>query len=419
MKYYFYSLLILGLLFTACSDKNDGFPEVDEGDEIAVYIKLDGMIQTRMDVEPSQSDSAATVYTAILYFLDDQEDPFCWRVRTVGANSTADLTVEELRAGAVFRVPEQATQVYVVANWNSCDSLENYADFPIGRIRLSQIQSTLLDINQIAYWKLADGTVTGNPLNPAAENNVYKIAMMDGTAPIREYNSNTQSGWAGGEGPVEGDWYAAVTVTPLVARLEWGTRWFAINASRYTLNEVYINNYYRMLPLTLNREGFLITHNGDVPARYTPGDPLFAYTDYRAMYIPFYYRVDRPDGADTGIRLEENRKFAFHTFGNTSPPEVILRFTDIYYRNTPDTRVPEGYAVIKFRDQATGEEITAFERNKIYKPYAYINDEYGRENGFRIEYATLPPTPEPTPDIELWVFLEIRDWVNVDIPSIL
>lgn len=205
----------------------------------------------------------------------------------------------------------------------------------------------------------------------------------------------------------------------MVVRLEWEIIWIAINANRYTLTDVFINNYYQNLPLSLYTEGFFITHNGDVAARYTAGNPSFAYTNYRAMYNPIYYITQNTNDTDTGITAGNGRVFAFHVFGNTPPPELVVRFTDITYRTDPDVIVPEGYATIRFYDQNTNEPIPGFERNKIYKPYQYINDDCGVQNGFRIEYSPLPPTPNPAPDVDIIVYLVVEDWVNVDINAVL
>lgn len=148
--------------------------------------------------------------------MDNQADPACISIYKAGADETAGITIEELRAGASLSVPNSASQVYVVGNWNSCDDVGNYADFPQETgVRLSEIRSTVLNINQVAYWALADGTTTGDISGPMQNNEVYRIAVMDGKAPIQEYNSTTQGAWTGGPGPVNGDFFLPVLHSPL------------------------------------------------------------------------------------------------------------------------------------------------------------------------------------------------------------
>ncbi|MCC8185943.1 MAG: hypothetical protein LIP08_00120 [Bacteroides sp.] len=397
MRTFLYSVLvILSLLGTSCSDNEPGnSSDIDLSVHQNVYLKLSTEIQTRLDAEPSQVGTSAPLYSAILYFLDDADDPLCWQVKKVGTDG--DISTEQFLEGAILGgIPVQVTQVYVVGNYNSSDAQGKDAPFPLtSGVTLSQIKATALDINQVAYWQLADGTSTASE---EEENIKTKISILDGMAPLQEYGSNPQ-GWKGGEGPAYGDMYAEVSLSPLIARLEFYSFSVFLQSDEYTMDGIYINYFYPKLPLSLDPEGYTVTNNGNDPERYDVNSSLFTYTNYRAMYNPIRETVNNPDEEDIGFEAGfAEERFTFHVFGGSPSPQVVFRFTDITFRD--GTTADERYATItRFLDQDNN-EITTFERNTIYS--------------FRnIDIRVFTETPDPGPQIELTVHVEIRNWINV------
>ncbi|MCD8031484.1 MAG: hypothetical protein LUF85_11865 [Bacteroides sp.] len=343
MRPFLYSVLVtLSLLGISCSDNESrNSPDTDLSVHQNVYLKLSTEIQTRLDAEPSQVGTSAPLYSAILYFLDDADDPLCWQVKKVGIDG--DISTEQFLEGTILGgIPVEVTQVYVVGNYNSSDAEGNYASFPLtSGVTLSQIRSTVLDINQVAYWQLADGTSTASEEDETIKT---KISIMDGVAPLQEYSSNPQ-GWKGGEGPAYGDMYAEVRLTPLTARLEFYSFSVFLQSDAYTMDGIYINYFYPKLPLSLDPEGYAVTNNGNDPERYDRNNPLFTYTPYRAMYNPIRATVNNPDEEEISFEAgSAEDRFTFHVFGGSPSPQVVFRFTDVTFRD--GTTADERYATI-------------------------------------------------------------------------
>lgn len=225
--------LTFAAMFAACSDK-----EIDNrtptSDSKSVYLKLNtaGNAKSKAE-EPSATGTTAPLLSAIIYFLDGNANPVAQAVYTAGA--AGDITVADLEAGYEFEnIPSTVTQVYVVGNYNSSNAAGATAAFPTAiNTSYSQIEAVVLNIQQVAYPQLADGTTSDQLLT-----------VMDGLAMVHMYGS-LPGNWHGDETLDEEDMYADITIAPLNARLEIEEiSYSGTLLASFTLEGIYINNFF-------------------------------------------------------------------------------------------------------------------------------------------------------------------------------
>ncbi|MCC8133376.1 MAG: hypothetical protein LIP04_07200 [Tannerellaceae bacterium] len=270
----FSSVVLMAWLLGACSDSDikpdDPFPE---GDHKTVYLRFNTSRQETRAVEATATGTAAPLLSAILYFMDSAADPLVYAVRTVGGTG-ADATVAQIEAGYEFTgIPSLVTQVYVVGNYNSADQDLTDAAFPIyDGTTFSVIQDVVLNIQQVAYPVLADGTTSS-----------VLLSVMDGQADLAEYGVGTNT-WTGSNTPAAGDLYANVTLVPVNARIEIEEISYAGDLlASFTLEGIYINNYYPELPVSLTPGTNEPVNNGSDVTLYDRNNSAYAYSYYTTL----------------------------------------------------------------------------------------------------------------------------------------
>ncbi|MCD8179309.1 MAG: hypothetical protein LUE98_18670 [Tannerellaceae bacterium] len=388
-----FSALCLAVLLGACSDKEtDTTPEGNS--RKAIYLKLSNGSGTKAD-EPTATGTSAPLLSAIIYFLDGSTNPVVEEVRTVGTD--ADITMAELEAGHEFMdIPSTVTQVYIVGNYNSSNMNGAAANFPISRGTLfSQVQAVTLQIEQVAYPRLADGTTAGQLLT-----------VMDGRDFVQNYGS-VPEGWSGEEDLTATDMYADVTVAPLNARIEIVQITYTGTSYRsFTLEGIYINNYFDTMPVSLDPmtdASYAPVNNGSDQTKYDVNSANFAYTNFSTLY-------DNPDipvtvTGGTASITPANGVWAYHVFGSSSPvPHIILKLTNLVNSDGDSVEGARYVTVTGYIEN--GVEIGTFERNVIYKlaNLAFTD-------------ADVSPVPEPE-DVNLWVHVQVAPWETINVTPV-
>ncbi|MCD8185908.1 MAG: hypothetical protein LUD68_05480 [Rikenellaceae bacterium] len=389
-KQLFYLSFLIAFVLSACDSSDSRIPE--QGDTKSAFLSIrtscNGTTGSRSD-EPSASNTTATLYDALIYFLDGSSDPLIYDVLTA-AESGADLTLQQLEEGVVIdEISTQITQVYIAGNYNSADEFGRYPEFPqnIGQ-RLSAVKNVLLDIQQVSYPQIGD-TPTGDRL----------ITVMDGQSALQEYTAN-DTGWTGTNTPEVGDMYANVTISPIVARIEIVEITYTGDLN-FTLEGIYMNNVYQELPLSLDLTNRAPMNNGSNTDNYdVTNDAAFKYADYSTLYDLVEDRA-----AGSTAFTPANGTWAYQVFGDSAPvPHIILKLTGV--TTAAGGEVADQYLTVTgYRDGNT--EITALERNTIYK---IANLSFTDDN------LTLLPEPE---EVNVWVHVEIEPWRTVNVSPII
>ncbi|MCC8019932.1 MAG: hypothetical protein LIO85_09210 [Rikenellaceae bacterium] len=385
------------LALASCSGNEkgngSGTGEPAPGETKSAYIKINTKAKSRSD-EATASGTTATLYSALIYFIDGSSDPVVYEIMSA-APTGADLTLAELEAGVLVEdIPSSVTQVYVVGNYDVTDANGQGADFPtdagdpgVNSLRLSDVQDVVLDIQQVSYGRLADGTVVGN-----------LITVMDGQSTLYVYETGDNE-WNGDNALTDGDYYANVTISPVVARIEIEEISYTGTLEQFTLEGIYINNYYQQMPVGLTR--LAPTNNGSNPDHYDVGDSDFAYRAYSVMYDLI---GDNATGPATFT--PDNGVWAYQVFGNSNPvPHIILKLTDVVAAG--GASLGDRYVTVSGFADGDGDDIMSFVRNTVYK----ITD-------LAFTDADIDPLPEPT-DVNVWVHVEVEPWATVIVSPII
>ncbi len=385
------------LAFASCSNDGNGngagSPQPAPGETKSAYIKIKTGARTRSD-EATATGTTATLYSALIYFMDGSPDPVVYEIMSA-APTGADLTLAQLEEGVLVEdIPSSVTQVYVVGNYDVTDENGNGADFPtdagdpgVNSLRLSDVRDVVLDIEQVSYGRLADGTVIGN-----------LITVMDGQSTLYVYETNDND-WNGDTALTEGDYYANVTISPVVARIEIEEISYTGTLESFTLEGIYINNYYQQMPVGLTR--LAPTNNGSNPDHYDVASTDFAYRAYSVMY-------DLIGEGATGDATftPDNGVWAYQVFGNSNPvPHIILKLTDVVADG--GASLGDRYVTVSGFADGFGDEIMSLSRNTVYK----ITD-------LAFTDADIDPLPEPT-DVNVWVHVEVEPWTTVIVTPII
>ncbi|MCD8261274.1 MAG: hypothetical protein LUD15_07115, partial [Bacteroides sp.] len=384
----------MAIIVAGCSEK-DPIEPVNTGETKSVYLRINTEEQgSPRDDQPTQTGQKAPLVSAIIYFLNSDTDPLIYDVRTVGA--TGNITMNDLSGGYEFEgVPSSVTQVYIVGNYNSSDQDGASAGFPtiIGE-RFSDVEDVILNIQQIAYGALSDGTQTGGLLT-----------VMTGGEGLRLYGDNPAN-WTGTAPLTAEDLYANVTIAPINSRIEIVQFTYTGELQSFTLEGIYINNYYSDLPLSLDPTGYTVTNNGSDVTLYDRTDAdNYTYSYYTTLQD----YVNSAQTAITGTRViaPADGTWAYHVFGDSNPvPHIIVKFTDAVTSAGATIATPLYLTVRGFRN-GNGAEIVSFEPNTIYKitDLAFTDSDLG-----------IRPEEET---INIWVNVEIETWQTVEVTPIL
>ncbi|MCD7969699.1 MAG: hypothetical protein LUF87_05040 [Alistipes sp.] len=385
------AVFISCLVLMACSSKEPGDLTVKPGEGTTVYLKINTSPKSRAD-EATATDTSAELYTAIVYFVNGEEDPLIYDVITAGP-SGQDITISDLEEGYLVEdVNTAVTQVYVVGNYNSVDQENNGPSFPmnIGG-RLSAVKAVVLDIQQVSYPAVTG--VTGID---------RLVSVMDGQAALQTYGTYSD-GWNGEATPAADDQYANVTISPIVARIEIEEIVYTGTFGSFTLDGIYINDYYQKAPLSLDMDGYAPMNNGSDVDAYDVDNSSFAYNYYTTMFDYLDTPAVITGGEATFTPV--NGVWAYQVFGDSSPvPHIILKLTDV--TTSGGTDLEDQYLTITgFR--MGGTDLTRFDRNTIYKISAIE---------FSDDDLDLFPEPET---INVWVHVEVAEWETVNVTPII
>ncbi|MCD8193974.1 MAG: hypothetical protein LUD74_05410 [Tannerellaceae bacterium] len=394
LKTFLATLGVVGLV-SACSDSDHpAINTPEEGKAVFLQIKSGKQGETRA-AEPSQTGEAAELLSAIIYFLNDAN--VVEEVRTVGSEAGADATIESLEDGTQFtNIPPSVTRVYVVGNYNSADQAGVDADFPTAAgTTLSDIEGVVLNIQQVAYPALAAaGTGAAAPTG--------LLTVMTGNAALVEYASDPD-GWEGVGTPANEDFYAEMTLVPINSRLEILEITYTGTAyTSFTLEGIYINNFYAQLPLSLDTDGYTVTNSGSDPDLYTPGNAASPYNYYTTLYDAV---GTTPSPVGTAITSGAGT-WAYHVFSDTDEvPHIVLKLTALTTAGGTTVATPRYVTVTGFLQGGT--PVTTFARNTIYQ-IADLSFGDG-------DITVLPETE----NINVWIAVEVQPWLTVPVTPII
>lgn len=382
---------IAALVLSGCSSDGKGGhePAPEPGETKSAFIKINTRASSNRSDENTASGTEAILYSALIYFLDSSSDPVIYDVRTV-ATSGGDITLSELEAGVVVAgVPASSTQVYIVGNYNSSDQNSAFAAFPTTAGRnFSDIQATMLDIQQVSYPRIGTGNVGDGSL----------ITVMDGTGALVDFDT-TPGGWTSAGTPTSGDFYAVISISPIVARIEIEEITYTGAFQSFTLEAIYINNYFADLPLSLDFTSGTLINNGSVVGRYDPANGSFAYDYYTTMYDA----VDE-GFTGTGSVTPTNGVWAYQVFSGTDEiPHIILRLSNVV--DGSGATIADQYLTINgFLNGST--PLQTLDRNTVYRiaNLTFSDDE-----------LELVPEPET---INVYIQVTVEEWETVDVTPI-
>lgn len=259
--------MLSSLFFVAC-DKNDDTP-VNPGEEQetkSVFLRFEaGSVSRTRSVEHNSGGTKAALSSALIYFVGGEADPKVYAVRTVGG-AGSDATIEEITrdGGKEFKgIPLDVKVVYVVGNHDSADQTGAYAAFPTAKgTPLSEIEATLLRIEQVNY-----------PSYGSQAQGLAALLYGSGNVDTRQNES------------LETEHYAHVRVSPVNARIELDELAYTGNLTSFTLDGIFINNFYSVADLGLSdfAQAHLVNNGSDTDA-YQIGGNEFAYTNYSTMF---------------------------------------------------------------------------------------------------------------------------------------
>ncbi|MCC8089014.1 MAG: hypothetical protein LIO79_07105 [Rikenellaceae bacterium] len=382
------------LLTSSCTNNSEdaAIPDVTETKSVYLQVDLSKETKTRSD-ENTATGTSAQLRSALIYFLDGSADPVIFDIRTVGVGGS-DVTLSQIEEGYRFDgIPSSVTQVYVVGNYNSSDTQGNDADFPMtDGMLLSDIQSVVLNIQEVSHGSLTDGTTI---------DGLYSV--MDGRSTITEYDTASNT-WNGDTDLTAGDLYANVLISPIVARIEIEEiEYTGSLLSNLTVEGIYINYFYPEAPLSLDLTDDTYINNGSDVDSYDRDNADFAYSYYMAMFDYLNEAIVTADGTTV---TPNNEVWAYQVFGSSNPvPHIILKITGITATN--GTFIGTRYVTVRGYLDANGTEITEFERNTIYK---ITNLEFDDDN--------LEIFPE-TESQSVWVHVEVTPWVTVIVTPVI
>ncbi|MCC8186735.1 MAG: hypothetical protein LIP08_04285 [Bacteroides sp.] len=384
-------MLLLGMLsslfFVAC-DKNDDTPvnpgEDQETKSIFLRFEAGNVAQTR-SAENNAGGTKATLSSALIYFVGAEADPKVYAVRTVGG-AGSDATIEEItrEGGKEFKgIPVDVKVVYVVGNHDSADQAGAYAAFPTAKgTPLSDIEATLLNIQQVNY-------------SSYASQNDGLAALLYGNGNVNTRQNQSQ----------ETEHYAHVRVAPVNARIELDELAYTGKLTSFTLDGIFINNYYSVADLGLG--DFAPTHlvnNGSDTDTYKIGGNEFAYTYYSTMFDEVGQVVTVTE-EKANMKPVAGSTWAYQVFGQAPQvAHIIVKFTDVV--DTNGKNQADQYLTVKgFRDMS-GNELSTLESGKVYRMKTLAFDD-----------SHLEIIPEPDM-ISIWVTVEVLDWVEVEVKPI-
>ncbi len=385
-------MLLLGILsplfFVAC-DKNDDLPghpgEDQETKSVFLRFETGSVSQTR-SVEDNAGGTKANLSSALIYFAGAEADPKIYAVRTVGG-AGSDATIEEMirEGGKEFKgIPVDVKVVYVVGNHDSADQRGVYAAFPTAKgTPLSEMEATLLNIQQINYPSYA--TQTGG-----------LAALLYGNGLVNTRLNESQ----------QTEYFAQVKVAPINARIELDELTYTGHLTAFTLDGIFMNNYWSVADLGLT--DFAPAHlvnNGSDTDTYKIGGDEFAYNYYSTMFdeVGQYVTVTEEKAS---MKPAADKTWAYQVLGEAPQvAHVIVKFTDVVDEN--GKKQADQYLTVKgFRDM-NGNELSTLESGKVYRMKSLAFDD-----------SHLEIIPEPDM-VSIWVTVEILDWVEVEVKPII
>ncbi|MCD8261752.1 MAG: hypothetical protein LUD15_09890, partial [Bacteroides sp.] len=387
------------LVFAACSNEEpvDMPGGNGSGDTRKIYLKFNLTEQGRnaRSVEDTGSGTKAALLSAMIYFVDNSADPVVLATRKVDNFSGADATIAEISQGKQFTsIPENVKKVYVVGNYNSSDADGKAALFPeLSGIKLSEVKATLLDIEQVVYGKLADGS-----------NSDILLTILDGEDIVKEATAQDADEYI-----KEGDLYARIILLPANSRIEMEQMKYEGYMKSLVAEGIYINYYYNKMNFTLNPSGASLVNNGSDEGKYdTSNDAEFAYKN-----SSMYDEVNATITTGSITVAPSSGVWAYHIFGNQAEnawndfpvPHMVIKFTDV--TDSEDNNRGNRYITVKgFRDKQ-GNVIQSLQRGSLYKIESLTFDD-----------SHLGVLPEED-TVDVWIVVDVKEWTTVPVSPII
>ncbi len=386
-------MLLVGMLsslfFVGC-DKNDeeGMKPGENEETKSVFLQFEaGSTSQTRSVEGNANGVKATLSSALIYFVGEEADPKVYAVRTVGG-AGADATITEVTQGSgkeFTGIPMDVKRVYVIGNHDSEDVAGVSATFPTAKgTTLSSIEAVLMNIEQVNYPSVGGNAHTG------------LATVLYGNGEVVPKQNATQ----------ENEFQAHVKVSPINARIELDELAYSGNLKSFTLDGIFINNYYAAAGLASSSfvEGNM-TNNGSNTDKYLIGGNEFAYTNFSTMFDEVGTAVTVAN-EKASMKPAPGNTWAYQVFGGA--PEiahVIVKLSDIVDVNGHNQA--DQYLTVKgFRDATTDEALPTLDAGKVY-----------RITSLEFDDSHLEIIPEPE-KVSIWVTVEIAEWIEVVVKPI-
>ena len=369
------TMCALGAIFAACSNEGNEVPDVTKGEKKTVFMKLNlGTTEngTRAEENPINNGTVATVKNLHIYFYKD-----------------ADKSIQKY-----VKIPQSEIAQYTTG--------KEISDVPVAADKV------LIRGNVPTSVVLPTGGSLTNVLNKEIEittqNNNDEIILghssASADATIQTWNG---SGSAPIAGMPSGAKYASVTIEPGVARVEVEGLKASGAISSFSLEGVYVNNFYQKLKLGDGSSSDKIQYGTD-PLKYAQGQGLYTSTNTKLFdqFNPALAAVSKEITAASG------KRWAYHAFSNdavAANDQLQLVFKLSNLTATGGVTFPTGNQFITvrgFKDKATN-QIVKLEKGKIYSI---------SKADFTFDESNLSTVPN-TDAVGVWLKVTVKPWTVV------
>lgn len=332
--------VLLAALFigTSCSkdaDTASGTPEAVGTKTVTIKFDQAEGVESR-GVDIPKVALASGIYDAYFLFLDASD-----KVLKTFVFGSAPF-------GPKFTVPSTATKIYVMANVR-----ESGAVYPL------------------------DNAVIGNPI--ATAKNLVKIQAKSQTITIA---ANIPTGKTSAEKVVlesavttlgsGDDVTVAVTVKPIVARMEINSIKVTGVTEAIKITGIFIGNFYESYNMSTGADQMFAVANNDpgTQAPYIATYPRAAQVDGAngKPALPTTYNADFRTVAGSGANPGTGKKWAYQVFPASSAatlPRIIIKMENVTASGAGQATYPVLYAVVNAYKKGTT-DVTAFTAGTVY-----------------------------------------------------
>ncbi|MGI6864256.1 hypothetical protein ACMYZ8_12320 [Bacteroides sp. KG156] len=361
--------------FTSCSKENNEIPNPGENDTKSVFMKMDLPAVTRAVEQPVTG--TATVNNLHVYFHDNTNI-----LKYVNVTSSTSITIANLTAGAkIADVPASATHVTIYGNIPSGTSL------PTG--------GTLASVKAVEIGITSQSTITD-------------VVLGGADKALSTYSGGVAPSWAAGIS--DGDKYAEVEIAPAVARIEIAGLKAGGNVTAFTLEGIFVNNFFEKFKLEGSTVGAKTQYGADA-TKYAANAPATLYTTANSGKL-----FDQPNAVAAGSPLAAAptggaaprwayQVVPFNDADVNQQLQLIFRLKDLAATGvTFPPAAPQFLTVRGFKDAGTGVPVQ-IEAGKIYTI---------SQNDFEFDESDLTTVPNTTA-VGVWLKVTVKAWTVVPV----